>query len=438
MHPGVGAAREAVPVVVLAGVLLDPRAERSVLHVVRVVVDREVLAVVVGHRVDQVADPGLAGERESELVAVDLPPFRAEARDLEVPAPRRVVVPRAHRVQGLGECRRRRGPVVGEVDEQRHPATLGLFLVVVLAGVAVVVHGDAVAERELGTPVVDEAVALVVPEHAPQRGSVGQRHVDEALGGVGGVAVADAAARQVRAVLELLRVWLLADDAHGSGHGGRAVVGALRSAQHLDALDVVEVQVGRPPVAAGHRLLVEVVGRGRGVGAEHVRNTAVRHAADVHDLRPGTHADVGDRRALVREVLEAADVEPVYVVRRERLDADRRVLDVLLALAGGDDDLLDGGLRPGVFAGDRDGVQPRHGRDGGGDLRLAECGHGARLVGSCAGGHRLSPESLPAQSCELNRATPTGEDRPPSQRCPVIPVAGTSMRPRPARARWRM
>ena len=88
-------------------------------------------------------------------------------------------------------------------------------------------------------------------------------------------------------------------------------VGAFRAAQHLDALNVVEVQIRCAARAAAHRLLVEVVAGCGVVGAEDVRNAAVGNAADVHELGARPSADVGDRGRLVGEILETVEVEAV-------------------------------------------------------------------------------------------------------------------------------
>ena len=56
-------------------------------------------------------------------------------------------------------------------------------------------------------------------------------------------------------------------------------------------------------------------------------------------MTPGCGRLEADRRQLLGILLEVRDVELVEPLRADRLDADRDVLEILLALGRGDDDL---------------------------------------------------------------------------------------------------
>ena len=72
-----------------------------------------------------------------------------------------------------------------------------------------------------------------------------QRQVDESLDGAIVSPAFDLAAVEIDAGAERRRVRLVGDEAQGAGHRARAECRSLRAVQHLDALDIVQMQIGR-------------------------------------------------------------------------------------------------------------------------------------------------------------------------------------------------
>ncbi len=133
---------------------------------------------------------------------------------------------------------------------------------------------------------------------------------------------------------------------------------ALRPAQHLETLDVVDVE---------HRALrprdVDVVHVQAHSGLEAPQRVLLPDAADERDERR-VRAARDLQREVGRGLLQPGDVERAGVVealRRERGHGDRHVLQALVAAPGGDGDLLDTGGP--VLAGRRR-ILGEHGRDG--------------------------------------------------------------------------
>ena len=96
---------------------------------------------------------------------------------------------------------------------------------------------------------------------------------------------------------------LVGDDLHRPAHGSRAIEGALRTAQHLDAADVVEVRIdhdlaGLRQRRRGERHFVEVEAHGGGraaVGGETAR-------LELRETRPrGAHGEPGHVVGHVRD-----------------------------------------------------------------------------------------------------------------------------------------
>ena len=123
------------------------------------------------------------------------------------------------------------------------------------------------------------------------------------------------------------------DRAH---EGVASVAGALRALDHLDALHVGEAQVGH--IAARqiyaveenrHVLLAGLQYRHLGGAAYDRRGTP--GAAEVLEIESGREQ---------RDVAHVLDAALLQLLRGERGDGQRNVLDRLFALAGGDDDLL--------------------------------------------------------------------------------------------------
>src|SRR5262249_19173846 len=66
---------------------------------------------------------------------------------------------------------------------------------------------------------------------------------------------------------------------------------------------------------------------------------AGRHAAHVNDGKARRDGLEANRRQLLRIFLEVRNVQLIETAGADRLDADRNVLEIFLALRRGDDDL---------------------------------------------------------------------------------------------------
>jgi hypothetical protein len=140
---------------------------------------------------------------------------------------------------------------------------------------------------------------------------------------------------------------LLRDQADRAAEAVLAEQRALRPAQHLDAFEIEQVD-GR----AGERAVVDVVDVDADAGIRGVDVVGGHHAAHADHRRRAAEAalrlDVGvrDHEAEVFDVVQALFLEPLA---GHRGDGQRRVLQVLHAIGGGDDDFfefcLDGGCR---------------------------------------------------------------------------------------------
>ena len=126
----------------------------------------------------------------------------------------------------------------------------------------------------------------------------------------------------------------LGDDADGTAHGGRTEQRTLRTAQHLDALQVEDPWVDR----GRHRRVVDVDTGGR----EALPERASGDAAD-GDRTPVGHAKIAARAerkigngvGIIDELLVAEFLEGVTGQRRHR---ERHLLEALAAPLCRDDD----------------------------------------------------------------------------------------------------
>ena len=134
------------------------------------------------------------------------------------------------------------------------------------------------------------------------------------------------------------KLGLVGDDADRAGFARRAVERALRPGEALDAGDVVDVDVERS-ADRRDRLLVEIDADRRQRARSGCRRRRSRRRACRRSCTPGCGGLEADRRQLLGVVLEVRDVQLVEPPGAERLDADRHVLEILLALGRGDDDL---------------------------------------------------------------------------------------------------
>ena len=223
--------------------------------------------------------------------------------------------------------------VVAEVHQLE-----GAVLVAADAGAQAAGRDVAVVDVVVGVAVVGGAVAPV-REHGPadlqQRGDDGQVH------GGGPAALAMVAAEQAGvAVGAVFR--LVGNHIDHAGGGVAAVQGALRAAQHLDALGVVEV--GLKEEAGGLVGAAEMHPRAAvGAGREGV-------VADAADHEVGAEVGAAEQGVghLELNLAGAGDVARLQRVPVKGRDRDGGFFDGLLALFCGDDQLFDQGraLRP--------------------------------------------------------------------------------------------
>ena len=135
---------------------------------------------------------------------------------------------------------------------------------------------------------------------------------------------------------------LVGDDADGAGLGAGAVQRALRTGQHFDARDVVDLDVERA-LDGGDGLLVEVHAH-RGQRTRVVGVLAAGDAAHVGTGEAGTAGLVGDVRQEFHVVAEVVDLEFGELLLADGLDGQRHVLQAFVALLRRDHDLFEPGL----------------------------------------------------------------------------------------------
>ena len=213
----------------------------------------------------------------------------------------------------------------GEPDRRAHARPI--------AGVDVLLHA------EVGLHGVHVAREPVVVRRDAEGRSVAQGRVDAQLDVAALVAAVDAAAAELAEPPRHPRLGLVADVAHRARERPGAEQGALRTAQHLDAGQVEEVEVRREQRERDDRLVQ--VGAHRLLDAGHVASDlAGRHAPDRDLALAGAevlHAEAGHVRRHALEVRDAPLLQFLFGRRRHREGhlANRRV-----ALQRGDRDLL--------------------------------------------------------------------------------------------------
>ena len=142
--------------------------------------------------------------------------------------------------------------------------------------------------------------------------------------------------------VELRRIRLVRDDADGAGLGARAVQRALRTGEHFDARDVVDLDVERA-LDRGDRLLVEVHADRR----QRTRVVGVLAAGDAAHVRARETGAAALERHVRQEfhvVVEGLDLEVRELLLADGLDRQRHVLKALVALQRGDDDFVEAAL----------------------------------------------------------------------------------------------
>ena len=214
----------------------------------RLELDRTDFEIAVGHAVAVLAEAGRAAA--AELVGL------------------------GHVAQGQVEAVARtpeqRGTAIGLLDE------VGVLLAAVdRAVVERAVRGErrTVAVEHVDLAVVGDAREVVDRGVQAQGQGIGQREVEGGrTGAADAVGMVDARSAQAYPAAEGIEFGFAQDEAHRAAERARTVQRALRAAQHFDALDVGEQEVGE------QRRLVDIGGHGR--GGRH-RVVAERRAVDV-------------------------------------------------------------------------------------------------------------------------------------------------------------
>ncbi len=215
---------------------------------------------------------------------------------------------------------------------------------------------------------------------------------------------------------------LVGDDIDAAAGRVAAIEGALRTAQHLDPVDVIEGSVG--PVVAGLVDTVDVEGDGR------IQSRGVVVRADAADVDLGVD-EVLAKHDAGHQVADLPDVGDA----RHRSQADRTgrhrqgdLLDVFSPLLRGDDDFLQGGVPR--------GRRPRGGRERlvrGGEPGQCRCRgqYCPKLHGALPSGRPLRPKSkrrradcaaarrhaIPAFSRRMVRSFPACRNRCDPRQC---------------------
>ena len=180
---------------------------------------------------------------------------------------------------------------------------------------------------------VDIAVLARVGAGQPAREMVGQLEV-----GAGAQVDAVAAAVGDRHIAAALARRLARHEADGAALGVAAVERALRSAQDFDALDIEQVEI-----CAGQARIVDIVDVEPHAGLESRIEIGLAEAADVGDHRFAEGGRLGTQvhaRRIVQDIRELGRALRLDLLRRERRDRDRRVLQFLLAVLRGHHDFF--------------------------------------------------------------------------------------------------
>ena len=348
------------------------------------------------HRLDvaELAVDGPRGALEAVLVVGRVEERHLQRRERGTVGRQRLLVEHPRRIHRLVRLRDEHVPVVVDLRQQLHArADVGHRVdrtrrdrVVVqdlatrrnaVAGVDLVVGADAidgrvirvvdtdvgVLARERRRNVVDVAATVIVVDDRAQRHRVGDEgQVEDRLHvGVRVTVGRDAVAGLERA-LRLVELGLVRDVPDHAGLGTGAEQRALRPLEHLDAVEIGRIDV---EVAVRHlsALVVQInrdIRPKTGRGTTLARLRAGREAAHEDFALPRSAARARDVRQELDVIVEGRDVELGQRLRRERLDGDGDVLDVLAASLGGDDDLIE---TAGVGCRGREGRSAENGAD---------------------------------------------------------------------------
>ena len=287
----------------------------------------------------EIADLALDGQRRlRELVLAHL---GEQPIDLEIADPG-IVAEDAVGLEILVHHRRGDGPVFVQVDLERCAAAIDPLVVEVLFLKPAVVDrdvGDRACEDVIAAApehIVDVARVLLVEGDPAEGDIVADRKVDHSVELAADAAMRDLVDLSVEAARGHPELGLVGDDADGAGLARGAVERALRPREAFDPGDVVDMDIERP-ADGRHRLFVEVGADAR-QRARVVAVAAGRDPAHVDGGQAGLGGLEADRRQLLGIILEVGDVELVEAAGADRLNRDRNVLKVFLALGRGDDD----------------------------------------------------------------------------------------------------
>ncbi len=131
---------------------------------------------------------------------------------------------------------------------------------------------------------------------------------------------------------------LLGDDVDDAGRGALAEQGALRTLQDLDALHLAQV-AERDAVARAIDAVDHDADRAFQAGVVADRADAADAGGGRGFRRGRGHGQAGGQD---RQILDVLDARVLQQLGADRGDHHRHVLQVLLALLGGDDDRVDG------------------------------------------------------------------------------------------------
>ena len=178
---------------------------------------------------------------------------------------------------------------------------------------------------------------MLVPAHEANGTALAQRQIHIAFGNVATFAI-ERAAFEIISGAELRGIRLVGDDADRAGLRACAVERSLRTCERLDSRDVVHVNVERTLNRRnGH--LIEILAHG-GLRSRVIAVIAAAHAAKEHTREAGSKALKRQARHELGVIVEVGDMQLFELFRAQRGDAERHVLQILLALLRRDDHVL--------------------------------------------------------------------------------------------------
>ena len=197
------------------------------------------------------------------------------------------------------------------------------------------------AVRRSGTDVLDQPAAVLVVGHAANLECIAERHVEDAGHVVHFARVVIRLDAEADLAFELVG-GRLRREVERAAQRVATEIRALRTAQHLDSLHVDQQRVRHTARHRGDAEFIEVVAdrvHDGVLAGDEVVDAADRDAETAcARLRILGEAHVRRLRQVVRSAL---DVLALDLLRRERADADRDLLQVLFTALSRDDDFLE-------------------------------------------------------------------------------------------------